>query len=74
MKLAKTFNKMAQSTAKFTGNPLCFSLATAIVLVWAATGPFFGFSEVWQLVNRVAATRSRPSRPSQRCSAPAPSS
>lgn len=56
MKLAKTFNKMAQSTAKFTGNPLCFSLATAIVLVWAATGPFFGFSEVWQLVINTGTT------------------
>lgn len=56
MKLAKTFNKLAQSTAKFTGNPLCFSLAAAVVLIWAATGPFFGFSEVWQLVINTGTT------------------
>ena len=56
MKLVRTFNKLAQSTAKFTGNPLCFGLAAAIVLVWAAAGPFFGFSEVWQLVINTGTT------------------
>ncbi|MGH8025981.1 MAG: low affinity iron permease family protein [Pseudoxanthomonas sp.] len=56
MKLAKTFNNLAQMTAKFTGNPVCFCLAAAIVLVWAATGPFFGFSEVWQLVINTGTT------------------
>ena len=48
MKLAKTFNKLARITAKFTGNPLCFCLAAALVLVWAVTGPIFDFSEAWQ--------------------------
>ena len=56
MQLAKTFNKLAQATAKFTGNPLCFCLALAVVLVWAISGPFFGFSEVWQLVINTGTT------------------
>ncbi|KAF1711591.1 low affinity iron permease family protein [Pseudoxanthomonas sacheonensis] len=56
MKLTKTFNRLAQSTAKFTGNPLCFCLAAVIVLIWAATGPYFGFSEVWQLVINTGTT------------------
>ena len=56
MQLAKTFNKLAQATAKFTGNPLCFCLALAVVLAWAISGPFFGFSEVWQLVINTGTT------------------
>ena len=56
MKLAKTFNKMAQATAKFTGHPVCFCMAITVVLVWAACGPFFGFSEVWQLVINTGTT------------------
>ena len=56
MKLAKTFNKMAQATAKFTGHPVCFCMAMLLVLVWAASGPFFGFSEVWQLVINTGTT------------------
>ncbi|HEY5970774.1 MAG TPA: low affinity iron permease family protein [Pseudoxanthomonas sp.] len=56
MKPAHAFNKVAKATAKFTGNPLCFGLAAAIVVVWAAAGPFFGFSEVWQLVINTGTT------------------
>jgi len=56
MQLTKTFNKLAQATAKFTGNPLCFCLALAVVLAWAISGPLFGFSEVWQLVINTGTT------------------
>lgn len=56
MSLAKTFNRMAQATAKFTGNPVCFCLALGVVLLWAVAGPLFGFSEVWQLVINTGTT------------------
>ncbi|MDR6840753.1 low affinity iron permease family protein [Pseudoxanthomonas sacheonensis] len=56
MKLAKTFNRLAQTTAKFTGNPLCFCLVAALVLIWALTGPLFDFSEGWQLVINTGTT------------------
>lgn len=56
MSLAKTFNRMAQATAKFTGNPICFCLALGVVLLWAVAGPLFGFSEVWQLVINTGTT------------------
>ena len=56
MNPARNFNRMAQITAKFTGHPICFCMAMAIVLVWAATGPFFGFSDVWQLVINTGTT------------------
>ena len=56
MKIAKTFNRLAQATAKFTGNPICFCLAAATVMAWAVSGPFFGFSETWQLVINTGTT------------------
>ena len=56
MEIAKTFNRLAQATAKFTGNPICFCLAAATVVAWAVAGPLFGFSETWQLVINTGTT------------------
>ena len=38
------------------GSPWAFTLACALVVVWAATGPLFGFSDTWQLVVNTATT------------------
>jgi low affinity Fe/Cu permease len=35
---------------------MAFTLACLIVLVWAATGPFFGYSDTWQLVINTGTT------------------
>jgi low affinity Fe/Cu permease len=35
---------------------MAFALACLIVLVWAATGPFFGYSNTWQLVINTGTT------------------
>ena len=56
----KTFAKFANATAKATGSPIAFLLCVASVLIWAATGPMFKFSETWQLV----ITPAPPSSPS----------
>jgi low affinity Fe/Cu permease len=39
-----------------TGRPLAFLLAVAVILVWAVTGPLFGFSDSWQLVINTGTT------------------
>lgn len=39
-----------------TGHPLTFGVATAIILIWAMSGPLFGFSDTWQLVINTATT------------------
>jgi low affinity Fe/Cu permease len=31
------------------GRPVAFVIAVAILLLWAITGPLFGFSDTWQL-------------------------
>lgn len=50
------FSKFASATARAMGKPIVFAVAVAIVLIWAVSGPFFGFSEVWQLVINTGTT------------------
>jgi low affinity Fe/Cu permease len=40
----------------FTGHYVTFMTAVAIIVVWAVSGPFFGFSETWQLVINTGTT------------------
>jgi low affinity Fe/Cu permease len=39
-----------------TGHYLTFLAAVALILVWAVSGPLFGFSETWQLVINTGTT------------------
>jgi low affinity Fe/Cu permease len=50
------FTKFAKWTAHVAGQPPAFVLAALFILVWAITGPAFGFSETWQLVVNTATT------------------
>jgi len=42
--------------ARATGSPAAFLIATAFIIVWAATGSAFGYSDTWQLVINTATT------------------
>lgn len=44
------FNRFARFAAYAVGHPLVFSLALLLVILWAVSGPFFGFTDTWQLV------------------------
>ncbi|MBO9602620.1 MAG: low affinity iron permease family protein [Novosphingobium sp.] len=52
----KLFTKVAGRIAAWSGKPITFILALGTVLVWAATGPMFQFSDVWQLVINTGTT------------------
>jgi len=43
------FTRFAKKTAQFSGRPATCALAGAIVILWAISGPLFGFNEAWQL-------------------------
>jgi low affinity Fe/Cu permease len=47
---------MASTTAHWSGKPVAFLTASACVIVWAATGPLFGYSDTWQLVINTSTT------------------
>jgi low affinity Fe/Cu permease len=49
MRKASWFTRFAKKTAQFSGRPVTCALAVAIVLLWAVSGPLFGFNETWQL-------------------------
>jgi low affinity Fe/Cu permease len=50
------FTRFAKWTAKATGRPMTFTVAVAIILIWALTGPLFGFSDTWQLIINTGTT------------------
>jgi len=50
------FSRFAKSTARMSGRPATFALAAGVVVVWAITGPLFGFSDTWQLVINTGTT------------------
>ena len=50
------FNRFASKAARISGRPSAFVCAAIIVIVWAASGPFLGFSEVWQLTINTGTT------------------
>lgn len=50
------FNKFSKYVTKATGSPYAFLIATIVVIVWAALGPVFGFSDTWQLVINTSTT------------------
>ena len=50
------FDRFASKATRWAGSPLAFALATFAVVVWAATGHLFDYSENWQLVVNTGTT------------------
>ncbi len=46
----------SQKVAELAGSSWAFGIALAVVVVWAATGPVFGWSDTWQLVINTGTT------------------
>ena len=56
MWLSKTFTDIATHVAHASGRPFTFVAAVLIILVWAVTGPMFGYSDTWQLIINTGTT------------------
>jgi len=56
MQSPSPFGRFAKAIARFTGRPITFILAVSVILIWIVTGPFFGFSDTWQLVINTGTT------------------
>jgi low affinity Fe/Cu permease len=54
-KLGK-FDAFASAAARVTGHAAAATAAFVIILVWAVSGPIFGFSNTWQLIINTATT------------------
>jgi len=55
-KTTSGFGRLAKWTSHATGSPPAFGIAVGVVIVWAVTGPIFGFSDTWQLVINTGTT------------------
>lgn len=43
------FRKLAHAASERLGSPWAFASALTVIVLWAASGPFLGFSTTWQL-------------------------
>ena len=50
------FTWFAHETARLAGKPATFLIMLALIIVWAAMGPLFNYSDTWQLVVNTATT------------------
>src|SRR5680860_312995 len=50
------FNKFADWLVWGIGHPIAFALGCGATLVWAVSGPFFDYSDTWQLVINTGTT------------------
>ena len=54
--IGRRLEAVARAVTAWTGSSAAFAAAFAVVLVWAALGPVFHFSDTWQLVINTGTT------------------
>jgi len=54
--IAHVSEQFSSAITNWTGSTTAFLLACLVVLAWIATGPFFGYSDTWQLVINTGTT------------------
>ena len=50
------FRRFAHATSIAVGTPWAFTLAVAVIALWALAGPAFGYSDRWQLIINTGTT------------------
>lgn len=50
------FDRIASVVTRAAGSPAASIIAFLVIIVWAASGPIFGFSDTWQLVINTGTT------------------
>jgi low affinity Fe/Cu permease len=53
---SRAFSRAASGISTAAGKPAVFALAVLTVIVWAVTGPYFQYSDTWQLVINTGTT------------------
>ncbi len=50
------FTRFSQTISSYAGKPATFVIALGIIVLWAVSGPIFGFNDTWQLVINTSTT------------------
>ena len=51
-----SFEQLSLRVTRATGRPWAFLVALGVIVIWAVTGPLFGFGDTWQLVINTSTT------------------
>ncbi len=54
--ITNRFDALSEWISANLGSPYAFMLATLLIVVWAISGPFFAYSDTWQLVINTGTT------------------
>ena len=54
--LDRFFTAVANRVSSWAGRPMTFISAISIIVIWAVSGPIFGWSDTWQLIVNTATT------------------
>lgn len=54
--MSRLFTRFANVVSRWTGRPIAFVICISAVLIWALSGPVFGFSDTWQLIINTSTT------------------
>ena len=50
------FSRFASRTAEVVGHPYVFFAAVVVLVLWAVSGPYFHYSDTWQLIINTGTT------------------
>lgn len=56
MRKQSWYSRFAKTASHFCGQPRVFVIAVSLIILWALSGPIFGFSDTWQLVINTSTT------------------
>ena len=54
--MERVFTHFANAVSRTAGRPIAFVMCCAAIVLWASSGPLFGFSDTWQLVVNTSTT------------------
>ncbi len=52
----RVFTEVSDKVARAAGTAIAFILSCVVILIWAISGPLFGFSDTWQLIINTGTT------------------
>lgn len=55
-KMNEAFSHIATASSNWLGKPISFVVSVLLIVVWAVSGPFFHYSDTWQLIVNTATT------------------
>lgn len=55
-KFSNALEKFSRTVTTWSGSSWAFLVALGTIVIWAVTGPIFGFSDTWQLVINTGTT------------------